>query len=391
MKMAAKRIDFSEDNDEDICDRIIEVLRRFPEGVELYTFQTSLPDLTPTALGDAFNSLFNAGKIDLFKSAESKGLKYKLKSSTSSRDVDSSNIQNDQEKNVASTSHGAGSAAKKRRLISSSSQMEIFAKNIQIKKLKTVRDDFFCRRCKQFPRDAVFQCSNCDQIFCNDCCDDKCTFCRNRIIYDPRLTALLSSFGTHPCNYLKNGCHEEIIANMDTLNAHDLSCIFQKVLCPKLDCHEKIIFKDVDQHLKKCHSDILLVYIAGENHGMLKYNNRGNTEYDGYGIYNSQSDTKVNGRKYYSSEKFGIWWNIEKKKWFLGLIQDLGSSKSIAYFDGDFEIHDNTTNAVGAERILSRETGEWFLFFQSDDWSDVWETSVVLKGVLIYHLKKMLL
>ena len=386
MKMAAKRIDFSEDNDEDICDRIIEVLRRFPEGVELYTFQTSLPDLTPTALGDAFNSLFNAGKIDLFKSAESKGLKYKLKSSTSPRDVDSSNIQNDQEKNVASTSHGAGSAAKKRRLISSSSQMEIFAKNIQMEKLKTVRDGFFCQRCEKFPRDVVFGCADCGQIYCHECCVDKCirpSVCESRIVEDPRLTILLSSFGTHPCNYLKNGCHEEIIANMDTLNAHDLSCIFQKVPCPKLDCHEKIIFKDVDQHLKKCHSDILLVYIAGENHGMLKYNNRGNTEYDGYGIYNSQSDTKVNGRKYYSNEKFGIWWNIEKKKWLLGLIQDLGTSKSIAYFDG----YDNTTNAVGAERILSRETGEWFLFLQSDDW----ETSVVLKGVLIYHLKKMLL
>ena len=62
--MATKRIDFSEDNDEDICERIIEVLRRFPAGVELYTFQTSLPDLSPTALGDAFNSLFNAGKIE---------------------------------------------------------------------------------------------------------------------------------------------------------------------------------------------------------------------------------------------------------------------------------------------------------------------------------------
>ena len=388
--MAAKRIDFSEDNDEENWGRmrrIIEVLRRFPEGVELYTFQNSLPDLTPTALGDAFNSLFNAGKIDLFKSSESKGLKYKLKSLSSPRDVDSSNIQNDQEKNVASSSHGAGSAAKKRRLISSSSQMEIFAKNIQMDKLKTVRDGFFCRRCEKFPTDVVFGCADCGQIFCHECCDDKCTgtVCESRIIEDPRLTTLLSSFGTHPCNYLKNGCHEEIIANMDTLNAHDLSCIFQKVPCPKLDCHEYIIFKDVDQHLKKCHSDILLVYIGGENHGMLK----NNTEYDGYGIYNSQSDTKVNGRKYYSNEKFGIWWNIEKKKWLLGLIQDLGSSKSIAYFDG----YDNTTNAVGAERILSRENGEWFLLSTGIPVfkSDVWETSVVLKGVLIYHLKKMLL
>ena len=168
-------------------------------------------------------------------------LKYKLKYSTSPRDVDSSNIQNDQEKNVASTSHGAGSAAKKRRLISSSSQMEIFAKNIQMEKLKTVRDGFFCRRCEKFPRDVVFGCADCGQIFCHECCDDKCTraVCSSRIIEDPRLTILLSSFGTHPCNYLKNGCHEEIIANMDTLNAHDLSCIFQKVPCPKLDCHEK--------------------------------------------------------------------------------------------------------------------------------------------------------
>ena len=91
--MATKRIDFSsEDNneDKDICERIIEVLQRFPEGVELYIFQNSLPDVSPNSLGNAFNSLLSTGKIDLFKSAESKGLKYKLslkmKSSVSSRE-----------------------------------------------------------------------------------------------------------------------------------------------------------------------------------------------------------------------------------------------------------------------------------------------------------------
>ena len=297
----------------------------------------------------------------------------------------SSNIKNDEEKNVASTSH----AAKKRRL-HSSSQMEIFAKNIQIGPLKTVRDSLFCRNCEKFPRDGLRRCTNSKQILCDDCCIvgrmDECPLCYRRhyddeFIEEPELTKLLSAFGTHPCIYLKNGCHEEILAKMDTLEAHDLSCIFQKVPCPKLDCNENIIFKDVDQHLKKCHSDILLIYIADENHRMMKYNHRGDPEYDSYGIYNLQSDPMVNGRKYYSSEKFGIWWNIERKKWFLGLIQDLGSSKSIAYLPDDIEIPDSTTN------------GKWFLrsAHKDDDW-EISVDGVVLKGILIilkYFLEKI--
>ena len=348
--MATKRIDFSEDN-EDICDSIIEIFRGFPEGAELYVLQNALPDVSPTSLGNALNSLLNAGKIDLCKS-ESKGLKYKLKSSMSS------SIKNDQEKNVASSSHGA----KKRRL-HSSSQMEIFAKNIQMGPLKTVRDDLFCQCCEKFPRPgtALVRCTSIRScIICEGC---RPTSTNREYIEQPELTKLLSAFGTHPCTYLKNGCHEEIIANMDTLEAHDLSCIFQKVPCPKLNCDENIIFKDVDKHLKKCHSDILLIYIANETPRMMKYN--------GYGIYNLQSEPMVNGRKYYSSGKFGIWSNIERKKWFLGLIQDLGKSKSIAYLCDDIEIPDSTTN------------GKWFLrsAHKDDDW-EISVDGVVLKGIL---------
>ena len=67
---------------------------------------------------------------------------------------------------------------------------------------------------------------------------------------------VLSGFKTHPCVNVKNGCLEEIPAKMDELEAHTQSCIFQMVSCPKMDCKETFIFKDLDEHLKQTHSGV---------------------------------------------------------------------------------------------------------------------------------------
>lgn len=67
---------------EDICEKIIELCRDFPEGVGDKVLQSDMPDVDPKLRAKAINSLLNSGKIDLFKS-ESKGLLYRLRSSSS--------------------------------------------------------------------------------------------------------------------------------------------------------------------------------------------------------------------------------------------------------------------------------------------------------------------
>ena len=51
------------------------------------------------------------------------------------------------------------------------------------------------------------------------------------------------------CSHSENGCKEEFLAQ----KAHEMSCIYQKVSCPQLDCKELIIFKEMDIHLDQAH------------------------------------------------------------------------------------------------------------------------------------------
>ena len=51
------------------------------------------------------------------------------------------------------------------------------------------------------------------------------------------------------CSHSENGCKEEFLAQ----KAHEMACIYQKVSCPKLDCKELVIFKDMDIHLDQAH------------------------------------------------------------------------------------------------------------------------------------------
>ena len=66
-------------------------------------------------------------------------------------------------------------------------------------------------------------------------------------------------FKTRPCVNFKNGCREDIRIELDgtkTLEAHRQNCIYQMVPCPKMDCKETFIFKDLDQNLKQTHKTI---------------------------------------------------------------------------------------------------------------------------------------
>ena len=77
-----------------IVEKITELCNDFPEGISDKVLQNEMPDVDPKLRAKAINSLLNANKIDLFKS-ESKGLLYKLKSTSSSV-----NIKGDQEEKI---------------------------------------------------------------------------------------------------------------------------------------------------------------------------------------------------------------------------------------------------------------------------------------------------
>ena len=112
------------------------------------------------------------------------------------------------------------------------------------------RNKLVCKKCDIFPRPntEVMRCGSCKNILCGNCCGIKCPLCQHEsknpkfstFIREPEFMEVLSGLKTYPCINVKNGCLEEIPAKLDTLTAHDQSCVFQKVSCP--DCEEAVIF-----------------------------------------------------------------------------------------------------------------------------------------------------
>merc|ERR1712020_59892 len=106
------------------------------------------------------------------------------------------------------------------------------------------------------------RCVSCQLLLCQNCCEDnECPLCQYKskdvwistFIQQSELMDFLSGFKTHPCINFKNGCRQEIPAKLNDLKVHDQRCIYQMVPCPQVDCKETVIFKNLDDHLKKAH------------------------------------------------------------------------------------------------------------------------------------------
>ena len=229
-------------------------------------------------------------------------------------------------------------------------KMENFDKKIDLKVMMGFRNEFLCKKCDIFPRPDVklMRCTSCTGLLCQNCCDiqTKCPLCR-RQSKDPKISTfteesqlmnLLSGFKTHPCVNLKNGCLEEIPANLDSLKAHDQSCILQKVYCPKISCSEKIIFKDLEQHLEQVHTNEVISIISGNEdiECLLQANI--------YGIYIKEAEL-VNGRNYYEHQAdfVGIWFT-DDGYWLIGDSQKKGGKIGFAKVEKDIPFPDTTTN-----------------------------------------------
>ena len=67
------------------------------------------------------------------------------------------------------------------------------------------------------------------------------------------------------CPHYKNGCRQIFVQTQaESLDDHQQGCLFNKVFCPDLSCKEKVLFKDVIEHLKQVHENKFW-FVAPEN------------------------------------------------------------------------------------------------------------------------------
>ena len=225
--------------------------------------------------------------------------------------------------------------------------MENLDKNFDPKVMMEFRKELHCKKCDLFPRPDVklMLCGSCSQLLCSKCCGTKCPLCQYEskdpkiptFIQNSGLMKAIPGFKTQPCSNVKNGCHEEIPGNLDDLKKHDESCPFQMVPCPKMNCKETFIFKNLGDHLKQAHSnEVISIYYGTEK-------NEYTYKPEIFGIYNLQAEL-VNGRNYYEKGKYGIWFTEPKCYWIICPIKYKGENRGFAKIKKGIPFPDSKTN-----------------------------------------------
>ena len=224
--------------------------------------------------------------------------------------------------------------------------MENFDEKINSEVTKASRNKLICTKCEVFPRPGVklMRCVSCQLLLCQNCCEDnECPLCQYKskdvwistFIQQSELMDFLSGFKTHPCINFKNGCRQEIPAKLDDLKVHDQRCIFQMVPCPQVDCKETVIFKNLDDHLKKAHiNNVISIFCGAEK-------NEYTHEPRIYGIYKRQAEL-VNDRNYFEKDNYGIWFS--GLWWWIGLSNWKGDFEGFARVQKNIPNLDETTN-----------------------------------------------
>ena len=111
-----------------------------------------------------------------------------------------------------------------------------------------------CHNCKNVPGPTQkdrYSCTNAAHTLC-EYHKTKCP-CGSKVGKSPSpvISKLLQNLPWMCKNY-KMGCRE-IKMNVEDLDHHQRKCIYRKVFCPQIVCYkEKVLFKDVLAHLKKC-------------------------------------------------------------------------------------------------------------------------------------------
>eukprot|EP00092_Neocalanus_flemingeri_P038390 GFUD01041796.1.p1 GENE.GFUD01041796.1~~GFUD01041796.1.p1 ORF type:complete len:258 (+),score=54.16 GFUD01041796.1:73-846(+) len=126
-----------------------------------------------------------------------------------------------------------------------------------------------CPVCLDIPRSKIFACSNGHKI---------CESCYDKIRTTANMNAMLCPNGR--CKYdnppRRNRDLEYIVENSDVklscsrplcqvemakdnLLKHEVECEFRTVPCPHTTCEKEIVFKQVEDHIKRVHQDVCRV------------------------------------------------------------------------------------------------------------------------------------
>ena len=231
--------------------------------------------------------------------------------------------------------------------------MENLDKNFDVKVMKEFRKELHCKKCDVFPGGIfprsdvkLMRCGSCTKLLCSKCCDGgtECPLCQYKskspkiptLILQSELMKAIPVFKTHSCANVKNGCHDEIPTKLDGLKTHDQSCIYQMVPCPKMNCKETLIFKNLSDHLKEAHShDVISIYYGTEK-------NEFTYAPEIFGIYDLQAEL-VNGRNYYEKGLDGIWFT-KYGEWMIGFSSKKGHNIGYASVKKNIPFPDDTTN-----------------------------------------------
>ena len=128
------------------------------------------------------------------------------------------------------------------------------------KGLSEFKKSLICTVCKRPPRpkQQIYVCCSPNQDKCKDV---RCQIHKNEVCShnyyarsDPHLTKFLELINLYNCLYLKNGCQMELEAK--DLEAHERTCLFRDVTCPKLGCDASVVFEKLVDHFKTTHSDL---------------------------------------------------------------------------------------------------------------------------------------
>ena len=138
------------------------------------------------------------------------------------------------------------------------------------KTLDSIIETVQCFKCQAVPgltneQQNRYSCFNKSHQLCEKCkatckCGSAVGQCPN-----PTTKKILKDLPAY-CLHYNNGCRT-IFVVADSLDDHQQGCVFRKVFCPNLQCNEKIVFKNVIEHLKQVHKKIELKFwsVATEN------------------------------------------------------------------------------------------------------------------------------
>jgi len=124
--------------------------------------------------------------------------------------------------------------------------------------LEKIIETMQCFKCRAVPGLAKeqqnrYSCMDKSHQLCENCkasciCGSLVGKCPN-----PTVKEILKDLPAY-CQHYNNGCRQIFVqAQAESLDDHQKGCIFRQVFCPQLSCKEKVLFKNVIEHLKQTH------------------------------------------------------------------------------------------------------------------------------------------